>query len=105
LGWFLRAERCGFAALRRLLVRAMAVIVIVDVDNDGVIEDRDSVVLVDNRRAAVTDTAFGKQEINHAWDDTHISQADASSGYSQAMELQLRGKAQDFYTQPLQGAA
>jgi hypothetical protein len=33
-----------------------------------------------------------------------MSQADASSGYSQATELRLRGKAQDLYTQLLQGA-
>jgi hypothetical protein len=79
-------------------------VVIIDVDKDGVIEDGDSVVLVDNRRAAVSDIAFGKQEINHAWGDTHMSQADASSGYSQATELRLRGKAQDLYTQLLQGA-
>jgi len=79
-------------------------VVIIDVDKDGVIEDGDSVILVDNRRAAVSDIAFGKQEINHAWGDTHMSQADASSGYSQAMELRLRGKAQDLYTQRLQGA-
>lgn len=51
--------------------------VIVDVDKDRIIEEGDTVVLVDNWRAAVSDIAFGKQEINHAWGDTHMSQDDA----------------------------
>lgn len=74
-------------------------LVIVDVDKDGVIEDGDTAVLVRNHHASVTDIAFGKQEINYAYGDPHMAQADASSGYTGQMEDNLRQLAQSVYDQ------
>lgn len=72
-------------------------VVIVDVDNDGIIEDGDTAVLVRNHAASVTDIAFGKLEINYAWGDPHMAQADASSGYTGQMEENLRLLVQSVY--------
>lgn len=72
-------------------------LVIVDVDKDGVIEDGDTAVLVQNHQASVTDIAFGKLEINYAWGDPHMAQADASSGYTGQMEDNLRQLVQGVY--------
>lgn len=74
-------------------------LVIVDVDKDGVIEDGDTAVLVRNHHASVTDIAFGKQEINYAYGDPHMAQADESSGYTGQMEDNLRQLAQSVYDQ------
>ena len=74
-------------------------LVIVDVDKDGVIEDGDTAVLVRNHHASVTDIAFGRREINYAWGDPHMAQADESSGYTGQMEDNLRQLAQSVYDQ------
>jgi len=74
-------------------------VVIVDVNQDGIIEDGDTAVAVRNYHASVIDIAFGRQEINYAWGDPHMAQADASSGYTELMEGNLRDLVQSVYDQ------